>query len=264
MIRSLSRGLDILSFLNRFSSATPVILAKELRVPRATVHRILETLADKGYIYKHPSDGEFRLTPKVRMLSSGYTDQAVIANLGRHLMEEVTEVLSWPVSFAAISGADLIIHENTDASSPLAVEKFKIGYRMPILESASGICILAFMSDGERDAILDMLGTFNYHGDQLMQQLTEVRLSIKNAFKIGYATHSRKRARFDISAIAVPVQMGDKVYGALTLRYHKPAVSEKDIIDIIVPMLSQTAREFSSLLDQHLEKQSLQLNDSIG
>ena len=248
MIRSLSRGLDILDFLNRSSGATPVILARELSVPRATVHRILETLIETGYVYQHPSDGIFRLTVKVRTLSSGFTDQAVMANLGRDLMEEVTKALAWPVSFSAISGADVIIHENTDASSPLAVEKFKIGYRMPILESASGICILAFMPDIERENILVMLSKVNCNRDQTARQSAEFRLLIEKASRIGYATRRRKRARFDISAIAVPVRTGDKVYGALTLRYHEPAVSQDELNRVVFPLLNKTAVNFSALL----------------
>ena len=256
MIRSLSRGLDILNFLNRFRSATPVILARELKVLRATVHRILETLIQKGYVYQHPTDGEFRLTSKVRMLSSGFSDQAVMANLGRHLMEEVTKSLVWPVSFSAISGTDLVIYENTDASSPLAVEKFKIGYRMSILETASGICILAFMTLSEREDVLDVLSKTTDQHDQVGRQSVGLRVSIAEVSRIGYATHRRKRARFDISAIAVPVRAGDKVYGALTLRYHEPAVSQDELENVIFPALNKAAMNFSALLTSHLEHPS--------
>ena len=250
MIRSLSRGLDIINFLNRFRSSTPVILARELKVPRATVHRILGTLIEKGYIYQHPSDNEFRLTSKVRMLSSGFSDQAVMANLGRHLMEEVTKNLVWPVSFSAISGTDLVIYENTDASSPLAIEKFKIGYRMPILETASGICILAFMTAREREDVLVMLSKTADHHDR---QSVWLRVSIEKVSRSGYATHSRKRERFDISAIAVPVRTGDKIYGALTLRYHEQAVSQDELQTVIFPILNKAAIDFSALLTPHIE-----------
>ena len=252
MIRSLSRGLDIINFLNRFRSSTPVILARELKVPRATVHRILGTLIEKGYIYQHPSDNEFRLTSKVRMLSSGFSDQAVMANLGRHLMEEVTKTLVWPVSFSAISGTDLVIYENTDASSPLAVEKFKIGYRMPILETASGICILAFMTASEREDVLVMLSKTADPQDQVARQAAWLTVSIEEVSRIGYATHRRKRERFDISAIAVPVRAGDKVYGALTLRYHEPAISQDELENVIFPVLNKAAMDFSALLTPHV------------
>ena len=252
MIRSLSRGLDILNFLNRFRSGTPVILARELKVPRATVHGILETLIEKGYVYQHPSDGEFPLTSKVRMLSSGFIDQAVMANLGRHLMEEVTKTLVWPVSFSAISGTDLVIYENTDASSPLAVEKFKIGYRMPILETASGICILAFMTASEREDVLVMLSKTADPQDQVARQAAWLTVSIEEVSRIGYATHRRKRERFDISAIAVPVRAGDKVYGALTLRYHEPAISQDELENVIFPVLNKAAMDFSALLTPHV------------
>ena len=44
MVRSLSRGLDILNLLNIRDSATAAELAQELNIPRATVYRLIKTL----------------------------------------------------------------------------------------------------------------------------------------------------------------------------------------------------------------------------
>ena len=161
MVRSLSRGLDILNLLNIRDSATPAELAQELNIPRATVYRLLETMADKNFIYRHSSDNRFRMTDKVRTLSDGFTEEDHMANIARDSLNEITEELVWPVSLATISGIDLIVRENTDRLSPLAVEQFTIGSRMPILSSASGICILAFMEPKARNIVLDTIATAN-------------------------------------------------------------------------------------------------------
>jgi IclR family mhp operon transcriptional activator len=86
MVRSLSRGLDIIYFLNQHHSASPTELATELKVPRATVHRILQTLKEKGYVYQHGSDRKFRLTYRVLSLSQGFSDEDYMANLGMDVM----------------------------------------------------------------------------------------------------------------------------------------------------------------------------------
>ncbi|MBT6423434.1 MAG: helix-turn-helix domain-containing protein, partial [Porticoccaceae bacterium] len=69
MIRSLSNGLEILVYLNRRDTASAGELSTELSIPRATVYRILSTLVEKGFVYQHPDDQLFHMTPKVRVLS---------------------------------------------------------------------------------------------------------------------------------------------------------------------------------------------------
>ena len=57
MIRSLSRGLDILTILNKRDSASASEVSElHWNMPRSTVYRILETLVKKGFIYQHKSD----------------------------------------------------------------------------------------------------------------------------------------------------------------------------------------------------------------
>ena len=71
-IRSFSRGLAVLSALNRHGSATALTLARESGVPRATVYRLLQTLQDEGYVGRRTADDWFHLRLKVRSLSEGF------------------------------------------------------------------------------------------------------------------------------------------------------------------------------------------------
>ena len=256
MVRSLSRGLDIIYFLNQHHSASPTELATELKVPRATVHRILQTLKEKGYVYQHESDRKFRLTYRVLSLSQGFSDEDYMANLGMDVMEEVTRALIWPVSLATISGVDVIVRNNTDASSKLAVEKYKIGYRLPILSSASGVCILAHLTESERENILAMIRKLSRQRDQSERTHTELNRLFKRTVRDGYATFRRKRERFDISAIAVPIFANNEVHGALTLRYTEPALTKEETSTVIVPMLRDAAKTFTSKLQRHIESKS--------
>jgi DNA-binding IclR family transcriptional regulator len=78
---------------------------------------------------------------------------------------EVTKKLNWPVALATISGVDVVELENTDQISPLAIENFSSGYRMPILHTASGICILSHMKTARRKIILGTLEEMNRKQD---------------------------------------------------------------------------------------------------
>jgi len=47
-VRSLERGLAVLAAMNRHKIASVLELARETRLPRPTVYRLLETLARAG------------------------------------------------------------------------------------------------------------------------------------------------------------------------------------------------------------------------
>lgn len=49
-VRSLARGLAVLSYVNKSGESRPAEIAKALGLPRPTVYRLLETLEEMGYV----------------------------------------------------------------------------------------------------------------------------------------------------------------------------------------------------------------------
>ena len=82
-IRALIRGLDALTVLNLRNGATVSEVAQEIRLPRTTTYRILETLSHAGFVYRDATDDRYRLTIMVRGLSDGYDDEAWITQIAR-------------------------------------------------------------------------------------------------------------------------------------------------------------------------------------
>jgi IclR family transcriptional regulator, mhp operon transcriptional activator len=257
MIRSLSRGLEILTLLNRRDSASAGECAKELGIPRATVYRILDTLREKGLVRQHESDQRYRITPKVRTLSDGFTDEDHIAHISRRFLKRITKKLNWPVALATISGVDLIVRENTDQMSPLAIENFSSGYRMPILHTASGICILANMQSSRRKVILDTLEEMNRIQDQVVHQRDSLERKMQEVRSRGFAVHHRRRKHSDLTAISVPIIPAEgEVRGAVTIRYARTAMKLPSAIQAFVPVLNEAADGIAECIKLHLDKQA--------
>ena len=62
-IRALTRGLDALTVLNLRDGATVSEVAQEIRLPRTTVYRILETLCGAGFVYRDAKDERYPPEP---------------------------------------------------------------------------------------------------------------------------------------------------------------------------------------------------------
>ena len=86
-IRALMRGLDALTVLNMRDGATVSEIAHEIRLPRTTVYRILETLCSAGFVFRDESDDRYRLTIMVRSLSGGFDDDAWVSRIAKPLIE---------------------------------------------------------------------------------------------------------------------------------------------------------------------------------
>lgn len=262
MIRSLSRGLDILTILNKRGSASASEISDALRMPRSTVYRILETLVNKGFIYQHKSDKRFRLTDKIETLSDGYTEDDHMANISRDYLERFTKKFQWPATLATLSGLSIVVRENTDLESPYAVEQFTIGYTMPILGTASGFCILAFMNNDKRQSLIDTLLSSEDGNKEDYDQMSLER-EFKTVKTNGYAVKIRTRRFTDQTAISVPIKNSKSIIkGALTVRYSTSAYELNDAIKLFVPSLEEASGEISTKIDAYKNKQKTALDSA--
>ncbi len=73
-VRALSRGLEILTAVNRGARGVAEIAAA-VGLNRPSVYRLLETLARDGFIVRSESDGSYRPTSSVLDLSDGFRDE---------------------------------------------------------------------------------------------------------------------------------------------------------------------------------------------
>jgi len=92
-VRSLARGLQILSELTRVGRATPSQLSARTRIDRTTVYRLLDTLEHEGFVTK-TSDDRYAATPAVRKLGEDFTDLDLVTRVVLpELRKLVTKVL---------------------------------------------------------------------------------------------------------------------------------------------------------------------------
>jgi IclR family mhp operon transcriptional activator len=206
-------------------------------------------------VLQHQTDQRFRITPKIRILSDGFTDQDHISHISRPFLRKITRKLSWPVALATISGVDLIVRENTDKFSPLAIENFSSGFRMPILHTASGVCILAYMSSARQKVILDTLAEMDQKEEFVARQRDTLDRKFREIRRRGYAIHHRHRKYSDLTAIAVPILLVNKeVRGAVTIRYARTAMQLETAVETFMPVLTEAADGIAKRLDLHFAR----------
>ncbi|MCC7123157.1 MAG: helix-turn-helix domain-containing protein [Gammaproteobacteria bacterium] len=253
-IRALIRGLDALTVLNLRNGATVSEVAQEIKLPRTTTYRILETLSHAGFVYRDSTDDRYRLTIMVRGLSDGYDDEAWVTQIARPYIYELGKDIVWPVAIASLSGTSMMLRESTDHRSPLAVERFSAGFRVPLLTSSSGRVYLAFSPPTQRDSLLEILARSNREEDKPARNRPEVMKLLNEVKMQGYASAVRPRRVSDEISLSVPILIDDRVLAAVMIRFSVTAVPLKLAVDRFLPKLRDTAQKIRlTFLDQQRE-----------
>jgi IclR family mhp operon transcriptional activator len=242
-IRALIRGLDALTVLNLRNGATVSEVAAEIKLPRTTTYRILETLSHAGYVYRDATDDRYRLTIMVRGLSDGFDDEAWVTQIARPYINDLGKDIIWPVAIASLSGTSMMVRETTDHRSPLAVERYSAGFRVPLLGTASGRVYLAFCPQAQRESILEILARSEREEDRLAKNRMEVQKLLNETRAQGYATAVRTRRVSDEISMAVPIVVDERVLAAVSIRWSGTAVPLKLAVERFLPKLRDTANK---------------------
>ena len=249
-IRALMRGLDALTVLNLRDGATVSEVAQEIRLPRTTVYRILETLCNAGFVFRDAADDRYRLTILVRALSDGFDDEAWMTQIAKPFIHELCREIVWPVAIATLSGTTMLVRESTDHSSPLAIERYSAGFRAPLLTTAAGRVYLANSPPQQRDMLIDVLARSNKDEDKPARGRAELVRTLGEIKAAGYATATRTRRLMEEISVAVPVLLPDRVLASLTVRFAASAVPLKSGLERFVPRLRQCAARIASVFTE--------------
>jgi IclR family transcriptional regulator, mhp operon transcriptional activator len=250
-IRALTRGLDALTVLNSRDGATVSEVAQEIRLPRTTVYRILETLCNAGFVYRDAADDRYRLTVEVRKLSHGFDDDAWVSQIAKPHIDALCRDIVWPVSIATLSGSAMMVRESSDHETPLAIERYSAGFRAPLLASAAGRVFLAHCPEAQREALIDTLARSNKEDDKAARApRADLQRMFADIKREGYATSTKTRRLVDEVSLGVPVNSRDRVFASLSVRFITSAVPLKTAVERFLPRLRQCAADISTLYSE--------------
>jgi IclR family mhp operon transcriptional activator len=245
-IRALNRGLDVLTELNRLERAAINTLAAAVGLPRTTTYRILETLRLAGYVDRDAHDDCYRPTIMVRALSDGFDDEALVAHIAKPLLAALGSQIVWPVAVATPSGSTMMIRETTDRQSPLALEQYSAGVRVPMLSSAAGRAYLAFCSPQQRDAMLELLARSSLPEDRLARNRIEVERLLNETRTQGFGMAHRARRVSEETSLAIPVRAKDRILASVTVRYAATAVPLRTAVEQFLPKMREVAQKIEA------------------
>ena len=240
-VRSLERGLDILSLLNRHNGLTCTETSQQVGLPRPTAFRLLRTLERLGYIFRDDADKKYRLTAQVRSLSHGYDQEEWLPKIARPIMVEVCKKILWPLTMVTNMGSQMLVRDSTHDISPFAMWRHRGGFKIPLLHTAAGQVYLAYSAKDLRQALIDQAlaedpQTLTRHGVTLQnfqRGLSRISADGFACLKLPDQNHC---------AVAAPVMVDGEIFSVMGVSFYPTAMSLKQAADTFAGPLKDAVK----------------------
>lgn len=245
-VRSIQRGLDVLSEVNRSGGIRASELAQRLGLARPTVYRLLETLEELGYVRRSGSDDRFRVTRKASSLGDGYDPGLVISEAATPVISELCKRLLWPIDLTIYENAAMVIQETTHAQSRLSIDRGMIGRRLPMLRTSAGRAYLAFCSAAEREVIVKHIARIDDPEDRPFLERSHLDRMLADTQARGYALRAEGEYNAKTSSIAVPILKSGDVLGCISIIWIRSALDAAEAIAQFASPLMKAAAQLGT------------------
>ena len=206
---------------------------------KATVLRLLETLAREHLVVKDAVTNEYKVSYGVRRLSWGYDDAAIMDRAAK-AAEAFTREHLWPCSVAVPERHVMRIHYSTHRKSPLTLWSPEVSQRLPMLNFALGLAYLGHCSREVQNSHLDFVDDTRQRLQLSSIDRKDARRTLDLVLEQGYAFRGPTSENRTCS-LAVPIIDGGTPIGAMAITYFRRTMTDREARAIFLPVLRAAA-----------------------
>lgn len=262
LVNGLARGLTILQTLVDAPNgrASPTEVAAHTGLHRTTVRRLLETLAEEGFVSRSDGDGSFQLTGRLRLMAASLTDHEWISSIAAPILRDLSDQVVWPCDLSIPDGTAMLIRDSTHHSSPLSFHRGMIGTRLPMLRTAMGRAYLAFSRPEVREAVLRLIQADPDPGARETGSGFDAEGVIERTRQQGFGLNYREwKPEEKTAAIALPIMTrAHDVAACINIIVNTAGMTTERIIGDFLPPLRQAAE----VIEARARKQLTEPNGS--
>lgn len=245
-VPAVQRAFDVLElFLAERELSAPEITAK-LGLPRTTVHELVGTLTERGYLAPAgPDSNRFRLGVRGFQLGSAYAERLDLAREGQLVAEEIARRCHETVHVGVLEGADVFYVAKVDSSHPVRMVS-AVGRRLPAHCTAVGKTLLSAMDREHLDQLYPSSRLAAMTGNSITQRRTlygELERIAEQGVAREYCESNEA-----VACVAAPVRdRTGAVVAALSISVPIPRWSDE-----VAAELAELVREGAATLSERL------------
>jgi IclR family acetate operon transcriptional repressor len=214
-VQSVDRTFDVLEALATRRSATGISeLASIVGLHVSTVHRLLATLVDRGYVRQDPDSSRYHLGSRVFMLASAADVHLDLRLVARPYLERMMRSSGETANLVTASENEVVYLDQV-ASMHLVKMFTSPGMRVPFYCTGTGKAILAFKPDEFVAGALR--GPFKRHTPHTLTSRPAIEQELASIRRLGYSVDNEEMEE-GVRCLAVPIfDRRHQVVGAISV-----------------------------------------------
>lgn len=169
---------------------------------KATVHRILATLADRGFVATG-SDGGYLPGPKILSLAGLALQRIDISAICQPFVDELVDRVKCTIHVGAANGDEIVYLIRTDSDKPYKMPS-RVGHAIPMHSSGIGKVVLSDYSDDALARFVARAG-LPRRTEHTLTTLEDLRAELAHVRKVGYALDREENVP-GVACVAAPVR----------------------------------------------------------
>lgn len=153
LLASLHRGLEVLDCFGVRNSWSLAELAQHLRQNKATVFRVLHTLAQFGYLAKDAATGRYVLGLRLHALGAAAVRHEQLRWQALPPLQDLAESTGETVHVGILHEGIVVTVQIVEGTHAVRMHS-SVGKRSPAHASALGKVLMAYLPDAEVDAVI--------------------------------------------------------------------------------------------------------------
>jgi DNA-binding IclR family transcriptional regulator len=226
-------------------------VSRQLALPKSSVHCLLRTFENAGYVYKDPACGKFRLSLSICDLARQALQGISLRDQARQHLRRLSEKTALTVHMAVLEQGSCVLIEKV---TPPGVSRTAtwIGKQLALHCTAVGKTLLAYLPESDAEQLISDQGLIRYNDNticsirQLKRELQLIRLR-------GYALDDEEE-EIGVRCVGAPIfNANHDAIAALSVVGDASQISDDNLSHLHLDVIEAANRVSDQVRDAQLE-----------
>jgi DNA-binding IclR family transcriptional regulator len=235
-VQSVERTLDILEALVELGSEVGLVeISQAVSLPLATVHRLLGTLIQRGYVKQNRQNRKYALGFRALQMGSDMRQRFSLRLEARPFLQRLMQRSGESANLAVLDDGEIVYIDQAQSSRILRMFT-QIGNRLPAHSTGSGKVMLAFSAPDIMEGIVRRSG-LPMRTPHTIVDMDAFRRELDRIRAAGYALDDEEQEE-GVRCIAVPVRdESGQVIASLSISGPVTRLDDRSVQSVIPEVL---------------------------
>lgn len=251
-VQSVDRALNIMEIISDYSNGLGITdISEKSSLHKSTVHRILKTLIDNGYVEQDGVSKNYLITFKLYNLGKRKIENLDIVKVAKPSIEILSTKVKETVHLVIRDGADVVYIDKVEADNTINMSS-KVGRRSPVYCTSVGKSMLAYETDEVIKSVWDESNILKYTENTIIDY-NDFLKELAKVKELGYALDNEEN-EIGVVCIGAPIfDHTNKVIGAISISGPSNRIESKGIETLkeeILKMVKNISRDLGYISNE--------------